>query len=82
MTNEVQLINDIASMKTFPHVKGKQYSKEECDELKILLDKYPKSHTKIRKILKIPSASFIKLKSELSDEEGLLKYQKRKSHKR
>ena len=46
--------------------KGRRYTKEQIQELQMLLEKHPNKHQVIRKSLKIPMSSFQNLKKEMS----------------
>ena len=60
-SNESVLFTDLASLKHFPHKKGKQYSNEQISEFGDIIRKYPNNLSVIRKGLKIPSSSFQRL---------------------
>ena len=63
-SNESLLFTDLASLKHFPHKKGKQYSNEQISELGDIIRRYPNNLSVIRKDLKISSSSFKRLLKE------------------
>ena len=58
------LFKDIKSTSIYMKSKGTIFTKEQRLELKILLDKYPMSHSKIRRALKISRSTFWRFKIE------------------
>ena len=58
------LLRDVHSLKWFPHSKNTKYSRDQMNELKWILDKYPDYHATIQKALHVPYSSFRRLKEE------------------
>ena len=52
----------ILNMKSFPHRKGKRYTREQLVELGQILRRFPDDHMTICRALKIPKSTFYMLK--------------------
>ena len=63
-SKDYALFKDIKSTGISMKSKGTRFTKEQWLELKILLDKYPEGHSKIRRALKISRSTFWRLKHE------------------
>ena len=57
-SNESILFTDLASLKYFPHQKGKHYNKEQVSEISDIIRKYPNNLSEIRKDLKYHELRF------------------------
>ena len=55
----------------------KRYTKSQVHELKSILEKYHDQHLTIRKALKIPASSFLKIKKEIEEDNLNLKVRDR-----
>ena len=64
-SNSNQLMTDLYKWGLSERKKGKWYSQAQVKELMDLIQKYPDQRQIIRKVLKIPAATFHRLKKEI-----------------